>query len=104
LPNGAFRERALNVVEAIADSVRAGWSASGDPGTVGGPSLAEGAAGLAVLFAYRADARSGAEDEAAAGRWLEQAINAVSDQPMKPSRYGGLAGVGWAAAHMRKLL
>jgi hypothetical protein len=50
LQDGAFRERALNV-EAIADSVRAGWSASGDPGTVGGPSLAEGAAGLAVLFA-----------------------------------------------------
>ena len=102
--DGAFRERALKVVEAIADSVRAGWSAFGDPGTDGGPSLAGGAAGLAVLFAYRADARTGAEEEAAAGRWLEQAINAVSDQPMEPSRCGGLAGVGWAAAHVRKLL
>jgi hypothetical protein len=104
LPDGAFRERALNVVEAIADSVRAGWSAAGDPETVGGPSLAGGAAGLAVLFAYRTDARSGAEDEAAAGRWLEQAINAVSAQPMEASLYGGLTGVGWAAAHLRKLL
>jgi hypothetical protein len=96
------RGRALEVVAAIADSLRAGWPASGDRGVVAGPSLAGGAAGLAVLFAYLAP--FGKVVEAAAGRWLDRAIDAVSGAPVPASLYGGLTGVGWATAHVRRLL
>ena len=99
LLGGALRERALEVVEDITDNLRADEPPSGDWDVVADPSLAGGAAGLAVLFAYWAVARSGADDESAADRWLDRAINAVSEQPMGASLYGGLTGVGWAAAH-----
>jgi len=104
LLDGALRNRALEVVDEITDNLRADWPPSGDRIVVASPSLAGGAAGLVVLFAYLADARSGTDDEAAAARWLDQAIDAVSDQPMEASLYGGLTGVGWAAAHLGKLL
>jgi lantibiotic modifying enzyme len=100
----APREHALAVVKAIIDSLRADWPPSEDRTEVADPSLAGGAAGLAVLFAYRAVAHSGTDDEAAADRWLDRAIDAVSDQPMEASLYGGLTGVGWAATHVGKLL
>jgi hypothetical protein len=97
-------QRALDVVGAIADSLRAGWPASGDGAVVADLSLAGGAAGLAVLFAYLAGARSGTDEEATAGRWLDRAIDAVADQPMGASFYGGLTGVAWAADHQRRRL
>jgi hypothetical protein len=57
-----------------------------------------------VLFAYRAVARSGTDEEAAAARWLDRAIHAVAAQPMEASLYGGLTGVGWAATHVGRFL
>jgi lantibiotic modifying enzyme len=100
LLDGVWRERALEAVEAIADSLRAGCSAWAAPGAIVDPSLAGGAAGLALLFAYLARARPGAEDEAAARHWLAQAVQAVSGIEVPASLYGGLTGVAWAAAHV----
>src|SRR5438874_7535127 len=99
---GVWRERAMEAAQAIADSLRAGRTASGVPGAPVDPSLAGGAAGLAVLFAYLAEARSGAADKTAARQWLAQAIQAVSEAEVPASLYGGLTGVAWAAAHLRQ--
>jgi lantibiotic modifying enzyme len=65
-------------------------------------SLAGGTTGLAIFFAYLSQARS--EKEAAARGFLEEAIAAASDGTTQASLYGGLAGVGWAAAHLQDRL
>jgi hypothetical protein len=103
LLDDALRQRALEIVALITETLRAD-EPSGDRDVIAGPSLAGGAAGLAVLFAYLAEACSGTGDEAAAGLWLDRAINSVSEQPMEAALYGGLTGVGWAATSVGKLL
>jgi lantibiotic modifying enzyme len=65
-------------------------------------SLAGGTTGLAIFFAYLSQACS--EQEAAARGFLEAAIAAASDGPTQASLHGGLAGVGWAAAHLQDRL
>ena len=100
LLDGAGRQRALEAVQAIADSLRAGCPAGTAPAAAVGPSLAGGAAGLALFFAYLAESRGGAEDEAAARHWLDQAIAAVSEVEVPASLYSGLTGVAWVAAHL----
>jgi hypothetical protein len=104
LLDGASRERALGVVADIIDHLRDDAQLSGYGDVVAGPSLAGGAAGLAVLFAYRAMAGSGADDEIAAGHWLDRAIDAAAAQPMGASLYIGLAGLRWTAAHVGRFL
>jgi len=64
-------------------------------------SLASGSAGLAILFAYLDQARSGYGDKETAQYFLEQAIDAVASVPMDSSLYGGVTGVAWAMAHLR---
>ncbi len=104
LLEGDIRKRALEVVGDIADDLRAGWPAYEGRTIATGPSLAGGAAGLAVFFAYLAHAHTEAGDEAAAGRWLGWAIDADSQAPVPLSLFGGLCGVAWATAHVRGLL
>jgi hypothetical protein len=52
------------------------------------------------LFAYLAESRAAAEDEAAAQHCLRQAIAAVSEVEAPASLYSGLTGVAWVAAHL----
>src|SRR5215467_12930348 len=77
LLEGVWQERALEAVQGIADSLRAGCPAWTAPAAAVGPSLAGGAAGLALFFAYLAASRPGEEDEAAARHWLDQALQVV---------------------------
>jgi lantibiotic modifying enzyme len=100
LLEGLWQERALDAVQGFADSLRAGCPAWTAPAAAFGPSLAGGAAGLALLFAYLAESRGGAEDESAARHWLEQAIAAVSEVEVPASLSSGLTGVAWVAAHL----
>lgn len=65
-------------------------------------SLAEGAAGSTVLFAYLDRAGYGTAQNAA--HFLEQAFAAVSSQSMGPSLYGGFTGVAWVTTHLREQL
>jgi poly-gamma-glutamate synthesis protein (capsule biosynthesis protein) len=102
LLDGAWRQRALEAVEAIAASLRPGCPAAAPPGQAVDPSLASGSAGLALLFAYLAAARREREDATAARQWLAQAIQAVSEVEVPASLYGGLSGVAWAAAHLQQ--
>lgn len=68
------------------------------------PSLAGGAAGLAILYAYLPPNHLGADHFEAAHRCLENALAAVAENPTTASFYSGLAGVGWALAHLRDRL
>src|SRR5437763_11761041 len=64
-------------------------------------SLANGSAGLAILFAYLDQARSGYGDKEPALYFLEQGIDAVGSVWVGSSVYGGVTGVGWARGDLR---
>jgi lantibiotic modifying enzyme len=66
------------------------------------PSLAGGAAGIAVLYAYLGQAGFGSRYESASRHFLEEAGEAVGSVTMAPSLYGGFAGVAWAVAHLER--
>jgi len=66
-----------------------------------GSSLMAGSAGLAVLFAYLAEAGIGRGNSAIASAYLERAMAAVAQTPMDQSLYGGFTGIAWAVAHLR---
>jgi lantibiotic modifying enzyme len=65
--------------------------------------LGEGAAGIAVFFAYlhRTGVRPARQ---MAFDYLDIAIEALATQPMGPSLYSGFTGVGWAARHVTELM
>jgi lantibiotic modifying enzyme len=107
LLDGNRQEHALGAMDAIVQKLRAAtpealatlpsYSQPGSEAT-----LAGGFAGLAVLFAYLARARSGQDDAASAVRFLEQAMDAVAAAPLPASLYSGFTGVAWATAHLQK--
>jgi hypothetical protein len=100
LLEGVWRQRALEAVRAIAHALHAGCPAAARQDAAVDPTLAGGAAGLALFFAHLAESRAAAKDEAAARHWLRQAISAMSDVEAPASLYSGLTGVGWVAAHL----
>lgn len=67
-------------------------------------SLAEGHAGLAVLYAYLTRAGAGRGYEELAFRYLDAAMAAMREVRMGASLYAGFPGVAWAAAHIQRLL
>jgi hypothetical protein len=94
LLQGASKDRARATVEGILEDLAApGWAPADEH------SLAGGGAGLAILHGYLAQARHG-EGHAEAPRCLEHALAASADHPTSASLYSGLAGVGWALAHL----
>src|SRR5262245_54869467 len=95
LLEGGLKDRALDSVRALLDDLQ---RPEREPDA--DPSLAGGTAGRAVLHSYLAQSQGGQEHAAAAARWLECATAAVADQPAPASLYRGLAGVGWAIAHL----
>jgi lantibiotic modifying enzyme len=112
LLDGAFGRQALEVVAGIAEALR-DWPPACVPGEGSGAaheqevedaSLAGGRAGLAVLFAYLAQARSEPGDGEFAVRFLNEAIEAVASVPMSDALYGGFTGIAWAVAHLQEQL
>lgn len=91
--SGTQAAQAREVVAAIATELAA-ISLAGEP-----ESLAGGSAGVALLYAYLAQA---GEPRAAthASRLLDAATAAVATRPMIASLYGGFTGVAWAIAHV----
>jgi lantibiotic biosynthesis protein len=69
-----------------------------------GPELGEGAAAIAVFFAYLhlTGLHEGAAD--LAFQSLNSATEALATQAMGPSLYAGFAGITWAAEHVTRLL
>ena len=95
--NDAPGERALDAVHEIAAALPNPASSELD-----NPSLAGGAAGLAILCAYLA--RAGLDTDENAAQFLEQALEAISTEPMGPSLYGGFTGIAWTAQHLQEQL
>ena len=67
-------------------------------------SLGGGQAGIALFYAYLANALSSEEHSEQSLRCLEWAIEALEAVPMKPSLFRGFTGVGWSTAHLERLL
>jgi hypothetical protein len=99
LLEGEQREAALRVVEDIASAL-----AALRPGEGQFSAIIRDAPALALLFAYLSRARASAQDGARAARYLELAVEAAAASPLVPSFHAGLAGVGWAAAQLHKVL
>jgi hypothetical protein len=114
LLEGAWKDRASESIQAIVDDLARRPE-------VGGASLAEGAAGLALLHGYLAQTPVGrisnpsvfpdgleihptwlGQDQAAvAADCLGRATAAMADNPTSASLHSGLTGVGWAVGHLR---
>lgn len=89
--------------EAVAVAVEVAEAVEALPPADVGLSLADGAAGFAVLNAYLALTL---DDAAAADRaqtWLRRAIAGLRARPTA-GLFAGAAGVGWAASHVTRLL
>lgn len=65
------------------------------------PTLAGGAAGQAILFAYLAVATGEPDFLDAAAARREQALDALEEVALAPGLYSGVAGIGWAIEHLR---
>jgi len=89
---GRPRERALAVTYSIAESLR--------KRALREASLAGGTAGLAVLYAYLAQARSGYSDREIAMKFLDKAGDTIAVTRMSPFFFGGFTGIAWVVAHL----
>ena len=90
LLEGAAQRRALDEVDRIADRLRGKADL--------GPTLAGGAAGVALFFAYLAEHTTDGEDTAAAVRFLEAATG--GEPSTDAALFEGRTGVTWVLAHL----
>ena len=103
---GPLAERAREAVRAIAGELREEPKAEPKPEgeAAGSPqrdlSLAGGKPGLAVFFAYLAQAEPDANHEETAFRCLQESIDGLPQLGLYPSLYSGLSGVAWATEHL----
>jgi lantibiotic modifying enzyme len=96
LLEGELKDRAKESVVTVLEALA---TRQVDP--AGAASLAGGAAGLAVLYGYLAQTEGGQDHVASAVQCLQRATAAAADNPGSASLYSGLAGVGWAMAHLQ---
>src|SRR6185295_2184876 len=95
---GELAERVRETIEQIraalpgAPAVSPYSEAPGEPAT-----LAGGNAGHAIFYSYLAQAWNREDLAAQAEGFLDQAVEALANEPMGASLYGGFAGVAWAA-------
>src|SRR5271157_3109501 len=99
LLEGGLKDRAMESIATVLDAL-----STRERDLDGSPSLAGGTAGLAILHGYLAQTEGGQDHAALAARLLQRATAAVADHPGFASLYGGLAGVGWALAHLQDRL
>ncbi|MFQ5601217.1 MAG: lanthionine synthetase C family protein [Candidatus Krumholzibacteriia bacterium] len=92
---GALARRALLRVEEIAAAIQADH-----PPSCLDPSLATGSAGLAVLYAYLAEAFAADTFERLARAYWQSSIDALAGMPTTPSLYSGFTGIAWVTAHL----
>jgi len=99
--DGNLRAQALAAAAEIARALRVPTDLQTDSGE-SRASLPGGHAGLALLFAYLAEADVGDHDfPEVAIRYLESAIAAASDDDIGPALHGGLTGTAWTVEHLR---
>ncbi len=95
LLEGARREALLQEVRRLADALQA-YLRDTPPGAP----LSGGAAGLALLFHWLEGAEPNGYYERLAGELLDQAMQAVAEQPMSVALYSGFTGVAWVVQHL----
>ncbi|HEX8823198.1 MAG TPA: lanthionine synthetase C family protein [Archangium sp.] len=93
LLKGPLRERALLTVEEIAGALRARQGREG-------PSLSNGLAGMAFLFAELERGQPHHGHRAQAERLILEAASALEEQPLPPSLHGGFVGIAWSLARL----
>ncbi len=100
---GERRDRSVAAVQRIITALLE--SRDGDPED---PSIGNGSAGLALVFAYAAqDTHIGfpvEELRAHALRHVDRAIDALLVKSLHPSLYSGFTGIAWAAEHIGRML
>ena len=87
--SGAPATSAWDAISAIARDLR--------QKPIDNASLAGGDAGLALFYAYLAEARPNEGYDEDAARHLEAAIDALANTPMLPGLYAGFTGIAFAA-------
>src|SRR5882724_13302103 len=92
LLQGEPARRALGQARTIADALRTRIST---PAPLAHFSLGGGDAGIALFFAYLAEAFPGEGYEDTAVERLEQAIDGMGRFDSWPALYGGFSGVAW---------
>src|SRR5215469_12815790 len=66
------------------------------------PYLGEGAAGIAIFFAYLYTAGL-SSDKNLVLEYLNFSVDALANQPMESSLFSGFSGIAWAAQHISSL-
>jgi lantibiotic modifying enzyme len=100
LLEGTIAKQAIEAARAIA--AETGRPRRWRRGTRSVPSLAGGAAGIAVFYAYLDRAGIAGRYGSKSRHLLERAGDAVASVTMAPSLYGGFTGVAWAMAHLQR--
>jgi class I lanthipeptide synthase len=102
LLDGDLRERAVEAVVAIAESLCADGTAHPPQPSleVDAASLASGDAGLALFFAYLARSGLTSHGPERAEHFLDRAQAALATADMTPSLYMGFTGIAWATEHL----
>src|SRR4051812_7705032 len=98
LLNGPLAAQAREAALAIAEALRE------PPAAANGSALAFDTAGFAVMHAYLARTIGGEAHRTYAGRAWDAALEAVADESLDPSLYGGFAGVAWATEQLQRQL
>jgi lantibiotic modifying enzyme len=89
LLEGPLRERALQIVDEAADVLRARRGEAR-------PSLADGGAGLALLFAELERGQPWRGHRAHAEQFIREAASALEEHPLPPGFYEGFSGIAWS--------
>lgn len=109
MPNDAWKpilseeaaDEAREAVDAIAEDIaRRGLASIDDLPPSRRPSVAGGAPGIALFFAYLAEATQEEEHADRAVEFLDRGVEAVATALSSPSLYTGFPGVGWVSEHL----
>jgi len=98
LLSGTAQGRALQAVDAVAESITSLSPGARDP------SLAGGQAGIALLYAWLAKAGRSSHARDLAWQCLDRAIEAVATEEMGSWFWEGFSGIAWAAELVDRLL
>ncbi len=93
--HGEQAEQAHTAIQAIARTLQPTCAA------LTNPTLADGLAGVALFYAYLAQAEQNEAHAATAMAVLAQMIEGVGAQPLPSALYTGLAGIAWTLTHLQ---
>lgn len=100
---GEPAQRALRIVRQIAVALRrqAAVDAASPSALPGQLSLGAGGAGIAIFFAYLAEAFPGEGYEDTAVELVDQAVDGLDRLASRPALYGGFPGIAWVVEHLQ---